>query len=234
MENEPTELAARVRRRLDELQTNAFALETAYGLPPDTIRNLSRSGGGKAGPTLLKMKQICDALGWDFYYGPPREAGPVEQISLDGAQYAHIPLHDAMLAAGGGFQNAGEQIIDHLAFRRDWLAKIGVSASACRLARGKGVSMWPTIWDGDMVLIDTARNEPPIRPKGAKDQRRSPIYALIDNGEARMKRVERPSNDLMMLISDNPDFPPELRQGHDIQAIQIIGKVVWWGHTAKE
>ena len=38
----------------------------------------------------------------------------------------------------------------------------------------------------------------------------------------------------MLLISDNPDYLPELRQGKDIQAIQIIGKVVWWGHTAKE
>lgn len=94
--------------------------------------------------------------------------------------------------------------------------------------------MQPTMWPGDMILIDTRRNNPEIRPKDARDQRRSSIYALIDNGEARVKRIERPSDDLMMLISDNPDYAPELRQGKDIQAIQIIGKVVWWGHTAKE
>jgi phage repressor protein C with HTH and peptisase S24 domain len=38
----------------------------------------------------------------------------------------------------------------------------------------------------------------------------------------------------MMLISDNPDYPPELRQAADLKAMTIIGRVVWWGHTNKD
>ena len=234
MSNEPAEFAAKVRERLEELQTNAFALESANGLPPDTLRNITRSGGGKSGPTLSKIKQVCDALGWDLYYGPPRDTGPVEQVVIDGADYAHIPLHDALLAAGPGSDNSSEQVIDQLAFRRDWLKRIGVAASAARLARVHGDSMQPTLWPGDMILIDTQRNTPQVRPRDARDQRRSPVYAMIDHGEARVKRIERLSTDQMLLISDNPDYPPELRQGADMRAIQIIGKVVWWGHTARE
>ncbi|WP_227493490.1 S24 family peptidase [Paracoccus kondratievae] len=139
-----------------------------------------------------------------------------------------------MLAAGAGYDNGSEEVVDQLAFRRDWLKKIGVAASSARLARVQGDSMQPTLWPGDMILIDTKRNDPLTRTRDAKDQRRSPVYALIDNGEARVKRIERPSADLMMLISDNPDYAPELRQGKDLAAIKIIGKVVWWGHTAKE
>ncbi|WP_353429453.1 S24 family peptidase [Paracoccus denitrificans] len=222
-----------VRQRLEQLGTSPFAVEHAAGLPADAVRNVLR-GGGKSGPTLTRVRQICDALGLELYIGPPREAGPVERILLDGADYAHIPLHDAMLAAGAGCDNSAEQVIDQLAFRRDWLKRIGVPASTARLARVQGDSMQPTMWPGDMILIDTQRKVPAIRTKDGKDQRRSPIYAMIDNGEARVKRIERPSAELMMLISDNPDYAPEVRQGGDIQAVQIIGKVVWWGHTVKE
>jgi len=139
-----------------------------------------------------------------------------------------------MLAAGVGAENGSEEIIDHLAFRRDWLKKIGVSASSVRLARVYGDSMQPSLWPGDMILIDTRSNEPPVRKRDTRDQRRSPIYALLDNGEARVKRIERPTADQILLVSDCPDYAPELRQGADLKAISIIGKVVWWGHTAKE
>jgi hypothetical protein len=163
MDNEPSDFAAKVRQRLDELQTNAFAVESAHGLPPDTIRNVSRSGGGKSGPTLSKMRQICDALGWDLYYGPPRDTAPIQHVVIDGSAYAHIPLHDAELSAGHGSSDASDEVIGHLAFRRDWLEREGVSPSSARLARVRGDSMAPTISPGDVILIDTSKREVPVR-----------------------------------------------------------------------
>ncbi len=234
MSDEAEKFSSMIRQRLDALGTTAFAVETAHALPKDTVRNVLREGIGKSGPTLSKVKQICDALGLDFYIGPRRETGPVENIAIDGANYAHIPLHDALLAAGSGYDNITAPVIDHVAFRRDWLERLGVTASGVRLAHVQGDSMQPTMWAGDLLMIDTTRTEPQVRRRDGADQRRSPIYALIDGGEARVKRIERPSVDQLMLISDNPDYMPELRQGSDIQAIKIIGKVVWWGHTAKE
>lgn len=211
--------------------TAAEASERAVG-NQYLIANMSRDRYGM--PSTDNLVALCDVLGLEFYIGPPRDTGSVEQVVIDGAEYAHIPLHDALLAAGAGSDNSAEQVIDHLAFRRDWLKRIGVAASAARLARVQGDSMQPTIWHGDMILIDTQRNAPQIRARDSRDQRRSPVYAMLDHGEARVKRIERPSADLMMLISDNPDYAPELRQGADMRAIQIIGKVVWWGHTATE
>lgn len=235
MENEPTELAAMVRQRLDELQTNAFAIETAHGLPPDTIRNLSRGGGGKAGPTLSKLRQICDALGWDLYYGPPRDTGRVEHVMIDGSDYAHIPLHDALLAAGGGYDNASEHVIEQLAFRRDWLTRMNIVASAAVLARVKGDSMMPTIAPGDVVLIDTSKREPPLRtPNPHEVRQRAPIFALRGEDGAQVKRLLRPAPDQLMIISDNPDYLPQLGKLTERAETEIIGKVVWWGHTAKE
>ena len=198
------------------------------------IKNMRTSRGDDKRYNFQALKRLAEVLDLELYFGPPRDTGPIETVILDGDDYAHIPLHDALLAAGAGAENPDESIIDHLAIRKDWLAKVCVPPSAARLARVHGDSMEPTMWDGDMVMINTASPAPQPRARAAQDRRRAPVYALIDNGEARIKRIERPSDDSMLLISDNPDYLPELRQGKDIQAIQIIGKVVWWGHTAKE
>lgn len=215
------------------MKTNAFAVEKAYGLPVDAVRSILR-GGKKSGTALNRAQEVCQALGLEFYIGPPRETEPVELLTVGGADYAHIPLHDAYLSAGAGAMNEAEQVVDSLAFRRDWLQKVGVAASAAKLARVKGDSMQPCLWDGDMMLINTSLNDPPVRQREARDQRRLPVYAFLDGGEARVKRIERPTPDQLLLISDNSEYPPELRQGDDLKVITIIGKVVWWGHTNKD
>lgn len=203
----------------------------AFGKPDTTaIQSLRKN----ASPAIDRVAAIAGVLGLELYLGLPRDAGPIEQVTVEGDDYAHIPLHAAMLAAGAGAENGSEEIIDHLAFRRDWLTRMGVSASSAALARVWGDSMQPSLWPGDMILINTASKEPPLRRRDAHDRRRSPIYALIDNGEARVKRVERPMEDQMLLISDSPDYAPELRQGGDIKSITIVGKVVWWGHTNRD
>ena len=96
--------------------------------------------------------------------------------------------------------------------------------------------MVPTIFPGDMVLIDRAYTEPPVRRRGIQDKRRAPIYAFVEDGQARVKRIERPESGIVLLVSDNPDFAPEVRTGAQIEQLQmaIIGKVVWWGHTDRD
>lgn len=148
--------------------------------------------------------------------------------------FASIPVHDAFLAAGHSAENNAEAIIGHLAFRREWLSRVGVSAEKARIARVRGDSMQPTLHHSDLVLLDGIEVFPPVQKRGHDDRRRSPIYAFRDGGDARIKRIERPSEDQLLLLSDNPDYAPELRTGCDLAELKIIGKVVWWGHTVKE
>ena len=232
MKKDADDLYAQIEARRIELGLSQAELGfRAFGKSETSaIQNIKRGSS----PSFERLGALAAALGYDLYFGPRRDIGPVEYVELDGANYAHIPLHDALLAAGSGYDNTAAPVIDHVAFRRDWLERIGVTASGVRLAHVQGDSMQPTMWAGDLLMIDTTRTEPLVRRRTGADQRRSPIYALIDGGEARVKRIERPSVDQLMLISYNPDYMPELRQGSDIQAIKIIGKVVWWGHTAKE
>lgn len=93
--------------------------------------------------------------------------------------------------------------------------------------------MEPTLWPGDIVLIDQTKTDPVIRKRIETDLRRAPIYAFVQNGEARVKRIERPGASIIILISDNPEVAPEVRSGGEAEQMQltIIGKVVWSGHT---
>lgn len=147
--------------------------------------------------------------------------------------YASIPVHDAFLAAGPAAQNDIEGVIGYLAFRRDWLARIGVPVEKARLARVAGDSMVPTMSPGDMLLIDTGITTPPIRARDPADRRRSAIYALVDGDGARVKRIDRPNAETVVLTSDNPAHPPEIRTGREIESLRIIGRVAWWGHTVR-
>lgn len=226
-------MAELIEQRLKALNTNAFAVEKEHGLPPDAIRSVLR-GLKKSGTGLNNAQQICEALGLELYIGPPRDTGPVEQVILDGREFAQVPLHKASLAAGHGAENGAEPIVDHLAFRRDWLKRIGVAASKAVLARAQGDSMQPSIHDGDLMLIDTSRRDISIRSRTPSDQRPAPIYALLDSGGARVKRLEQPEPGIIMLLSDNPAFPPEILTGPKAAALNIIGKVMWWGHTNRE
>ncbi len=219
--------ARRTELGLSQAQLSLRAFGKSDSSP---IQNLKRGSS----PSYERLGALADALELELYFGPRRESGPIEHVRLDSKDYAHIPLHQALLAAGAGAHNDADTVIDHIAFRRDWLKNIGVTASSARLARVDGDSMQPTLFDDDLILVDTKAEPPRPRIRESRDRRRSPIYALIDDGQARVKRIERPSDEQMMLISDNPDYPPELRQGKDIQSIKIIGKVVWWGHRAKE
>lgn len=213
--------------------SDAAASKLAVG-HPSLIKNLRMPREGEKRYNLPALQKLAQVLDLEFYFGPPRDTGPVEQVILDGRDFAHIPLHQASLAAGDGAANEDEEVVDHLAFRRSWLKRIGVSASNAVLARARGDSMLPGIHCGDMVLIDRSKREVPVRPRRPEDTRPAPIYALLDGTGARVKRIERPEPDLVMLLSDNPSFPPEVLTGTKVAALNIIGKVMWWGHTNRE
>lgn len=94
--------------------------------------------------------------------------------------------------------------------------------------------MFPTIDDRDLMLIDTSKRVPVVKRRHPDDKRKLPIYTFLDDGEARVKRIDRPEYDLMVLVSDNRDYPPEVVSGSRLQDLNIIGKVKWWAHTVRD
>lgn len=211
--------------------SDAAASKLAVG-HPSLIKNLRMPREGEKRYNLPALMKLADVLGLEFYFGPPRDTDPAAAPPpANPDDFAHIPLHAALLAAGDGRENGTEEIIDYLAFRRDWLRRVGVAPGHAVLARVEGESMQPSIWHGDMVMIDRLRIDIPVRARITESRHRSPVYALLEDGKARVKRIERPSPDQLVLISDNPDFAPQFVHP---DTTSIIGRVVWWGHTAKE
>lgn len=91
--------------------------------------------------------------------------------------------------------------------------------------------MEPSIFDSDMCLIDLTKITPPLLPKKEKGPFRSPIFAVVDDGEAKVKRVHIMEREAAVLLSDNPDYPPTYAR---LDTLQVIGKVVWWGHSVRD
>lgn len=200
---------------------------------PYLLANMGRERYGL--PSLENLIAIADAIGLELYFGPAREAGTVEQLAVGEKDYAPIPLHEAELAAGDGRNNGTEEIIEHLAFRKDWLARIGVAASKARLARVRGDSMLPTLHDHDLVMIDTSKISVPCRPRKAGKPVRADLYAFLEDGEAKIKRIEHSEFGTIVIHSDNFSlFSPKTLTGPAAHRFEVIGKVIWWGHTVKE
>ncbi|WP_126976490.1 S24 family peptidase [Frigidibacter oleivorans] len=219
-----------IDQRLKALDTNAFAFERSHGLPADAVRSVLR-GNKKSGTTLNRAQQLCDALGIELYIGPPRsddaepKASPDEQrnaILWFQENFGIVKAYEADMSAGGGSTNSAEVAASGVAFRRDWLKRLGISPDRACLVRVKGDSMEPGLHDGDSALIDQSRTS----------IRTGHVYAFNDvDGSTRVKRLEVVDKSGVALRSDNPEYKLEYRMGYEANRLSVIGQVVWSGHV---
>lgn len=225
------DFAAIVLQRLKELDLNVNQAEANAGFPQGYIRGVVRADSKRAIPNINKADEIARSLGMELYIGPPRELGPIDTVVPDHEKFARIPVHQASLAAGVGALNDCENVAAHVVFCRNWLRSVGVAASSAVMASVTGDSMSPTIEDRDVVLIDTSKVV--IDSRGAeRKKKRPPIYAFVQDGLARVKRIERVDTKFYALISDNAEHSIQFLSEDAIQSLSIIGKVVWWSRTS--
>jgi phage repressor protein C with HTH and peptisase S24 domain len=192
------------------------------------IKNMKASKAEGERYSVETLKKLAQVLDLEFYFGPKRTPEPTAHVLVDDADYAIVPLHDATLSAGPGALNDDTTTVGALAFRSDWLRKQGLTPENAALARVAGESMQPTLAPGDMLLINTsdaAKNIPIKRHRPGKGQ--APIYALMDGSEALVKRVFRPDDRTIVLLSDNPEWMPDVRTGRTAEGLRILGRVVW-------
>lgn len=231
MEN-AVELLSLFESRMRELDMTQTELgQKAFGKSDNTAIQSLKKGSS---PAFDRVAAMAKALGLELYLGPPRDGlkqRRVEYVTVEGSDYARIPLHDAKLSAGPGQLNEGVAIIDHMAFRQDWLRKINVKPENALMARVTGDSMYPGIQSGDLVMIDKTRVDVPKRTPTRKPPQ-LPIFAFIQDEQARVKRLERLVKErLLILYSDNKDVPPEVIGESNFHTLNILGQVVWSGHV---
>jgi phage repressor protein C with HTH and peptisase S24 domain len=113
-----------------------------------------------------------------------------------------------------------EQIVDHLAFRADWVRHaLGVQQSDLALISVKGDSMEPTLSNGDLILLDMHSGK-------VED---NAIYALQHNGTLLVKRIQRRLDGSVVVSSDNPRYESEAVGIDAVDSLRVVGRVVWAG-----
>ena len=143
-----------------------------------------------------------------------------EQVKVD---ISLVPLVAARLSAGGGSLETGGDVLNHFAFRQDWLQRKG-NPEDMVLMRVYGDSMEPVIHHNDLVLVDQGKRH--IIPHA--------VFAVGIDDEIYVKQVETQPGHRLVLRSFNERYAPvdiDMR-GDLADSIRILGRVIWWCHEA--
>jgi phage repressor protein C with HTH and peptisase S24 domain len=146
-----------------------------------------------------------------------RNAMPVRAAANDDADFVQIQMVKLRLSAGiTGFRTEPEQRDGGtLGLRRSWIERHQLRPEHLIAIVVKGESMEPSLYDGDIVVINTLDTRP---VDGA-------VYAFNYEGEAVVKRLTRDAGQ-WWLSSDNPDQRKFYRKQCKGTECLVIGRVV--------
>ena len=179
-----------------------------------TKANISAFENGRTVPSFVHMIKICQICDVSLPTNEPRS--PTEETA--------VIINELTVTAecGKGDYNDYFELKGGLSFSKEWLKEMGIDARYCYVIYAKGLSMYPTLQDGQAVLIDTSQTTP-IENK---------VYLIMrDLNGLIMKRISRDKNGDWIYISDNSDknrYPDMPALKND----KIIGRVVWTGGNA--
>ncbi|MEQ5870214.1 S24 family peptidase [Sagittula sp. NFXS13] len=205
---------------------------------PSLIKNLRLSARDHPGKhPYEKILALAEVLGLEVYIGPPRQSMDTPSIAPhDNPDYALVSTYPVEVSGVRGASAVNAAADGPLAFRKEWLSSKGINVENAALLRVRGDSMQPVIWHNDLIMIDTSRTKPRIRDprrvslrKGYQDD----IYVVELDGALLVKALRRPSEERLILVSENnARYDPQELRGAEINALRIVGKAVWWGHSA--
>lgn len=158
------------------------------------------NGAGWSRKTLRAIASSFGVSDSEFLAGPTSIDDPRE------VHVAELPYFEAVPA--GGIDTADETGETYPVLRH--------RAKAGRVVvKVAGQSMYPTIWDGDLVLVDTAQQTP----------RSGSIVVARANGGWTLKRIRR-TRSLWFLTGDNPQVPP-IEVEEDLEVLGAVLGIVW-------
>lgn len=205
------------------------ALSRASGVPQPTINRIL-NGVGKQGPEARTLAQLAAACGVAFEWlhegtglrergaGPaPSPFARVVVAPEDDARFYQIQKVKLRLSAGISGYAVEPETHDGstVSVPRHWADRNGYIPERLIGVKVRGESMEPSLYEDDLVIINTADNKP---VDGA-------VFAVNYEGEPVVKRLSRDAGQ-WWLTSDNPDqrkYHRKVCRGSDCI---IIGRVV--------
>lgn len=227
-ESQAAAFGERIRRVRGQTPLGEFA--AVFDIHKNT---LARYEKGESLPDAGFLSRLCDVYGinpsWMLMGAGPEKAPEVRaepppqqsraQLNLD--VYVYIPLYNVVASGGGGAFSSNEEVVDALAFKRDWIrSELRANPRDLVLVLMTGESMQPTLGKDDVLLVN--------RRVG---QARSDGIYLVRSGEALLvKRLQFLPDGALCVISDNGAYSPyTVRPDNEATDFRIIGRVVWVG-----
>ncbi|RQO57566.1 LexA family transcriptional regulator [Pseudomonas sp. KBW05] len=137
--------------------------------------------------------------------------------------YALIPQYSAHGSSGDGYLNDHVEVTGGLAFKRDWLKRMSMREENLRVLYNEGDSNWPTLSDGEVLLVDVSRTDPT----------NGNMYAILNQDhELIIKRLIRDLAGGWIIRSDNQDkarYPDMPISDEGMRGVEVVGRVVWRG-----
>lgn len=214
-------------------------LAAATGISRTQLHRLKEEGRETTRENLLK---ICEVAGVNLIWlmtgqglmyadgtAEPALKAPAKATTKPASadslsdRYALIPLYNVSAAAGHGAVVEHEEVVDSLAFKREWISQtLDATPADLYLINVQGESMTPTLHPGDVILVDR-RNGENITTDG--------IYVIRMGDSLLVKRIQRLPGQKLRISSDNPAYQPfELKIDEAASdELAIIGRVVWSG-----
>ncbi len=215
-----SELGTRISSIIDLYPTKAEAASVAEV----TTESLGHYVSGKAKPRFDALARLASRKGVSLDW-LARGEGPMKRQETAvpnelGDDYVLVKRFDVRSAAGAGAVGEAAEVMAPLAFRREWIRnRLRRNPETLVVIENGGDSMFPTISDGDILLIDTAESQ--IRTQG--------IYSLMIDGLLVTKRCQISGKGKLVLTSDNPSYGPAEMHPADIEDLRVLGRVVWHG-----
>lgn len=219
-------LGERIGQRIKELRTTQAALAKAVGVTPQAISKLV-TGETTETSRLYKIARELNTTP-EYLLGETDDRGDRlsdKRLPWKGAEPAAerdsemVQIHQIDLSFGLGAAVMDTEIFEDqaakLEFPRSWLRMITANApSLLCWARCKGDSMYPTIGDGDVALID----------RGQRSLLDADLIWAASYGNAGIVKRLRPMPDGgVKIMSDNPSVDPETAYDGELS---IFGRVI--------
>ena len=202
---------------MKRLRMTQKALALRAGLNETAVRDI-RTGKSRH-PRHDTVQKLAGVLGLAVNELLEPNWSRADQASAPRGEFALVPEYDVAAAAGHGSFVEQATKLGRLAFQAEWLRSV-TSAPVDQLAviTVRGDSMFPTLVDGDTVLVDCSAHT--IRHDG--------IYLVRAGDGLLIKRLQiDPARGRVIISCDNKDYPPLAPVSADEVAVE--GRVIWVG-----
>lgn len=210
----------RISSLLSDRGMSQAELARRVGVAQQTIHKLI-TGGSRSSSHLHKIARELETTA-AYLAGETDDPNAGAMLAPTQSDIAHqldlVGIEQIDMAYGLGATFADNPVSSELMhFPRQWVDAITSSPPALLTwTRGRGDSMFPTINDGDLILLD--RSQRRVTEQDA-------LWAFTVGDLAAIKRL-RIKGDRVVILSDNPAVPPDEEL---IDEVNIVARVAFVG-----